>query len=476
MENEKILIIDDEETIRLLLAALLKREGYEVETACDGEDGLEKINRFHPTLVIMDIRMPKMDGISLLKKIRSDKNPPVVIMMTAFVSVDTTVNAIKLGAFEYLIKPFNNDEILLLVKKVLQMRQLTNEVEKLQNKLPNHYRKKKFLTNNLDMMNLLKQIGKVALTNATVLITGESGTGKELIANMIHFNSNRKEAPYIKINCSSLPEALLESELFGHEKGAFTGAISRKLGRFELAHKGTIFLDEIGEISPNLQVKLLRVLQEREFERVGGTETIHVDIRIIAATNRNLKKIVKTGEFREDLFYRLNVVSIKVPPLRNRKEDISLIAQHYLHKFSLENDKKIFGFSPETMAILESYPWPGNIRELENVIESAIIMSVGSVIFTEDLPPEITHYRETKAAKKQETGPQTNQEAEIVTINFPQVNTNGLTLKEIVKDYEKTIIKQALLMYDGNKVKTAKELGMSRRSLQYKIHEYELEE
>jgi two-component system, NtrC family, response regulator AtoC len=462
MENKQlILVVDDETSVRTVLKALLRREGYEVETASDGEEAVRKVNSLQPAMVIMDIRMPKKDGIEAFREIREiDKNIQV-IMMTAFAAVETAVEAMKLGAFDYIIKPFNNDEVKILVKRAMQFRHLKDEVKVLQRELNNSYRLDKIITNSPKMMQLYKVIGKVAQTNATVLIMGESGTGKELVANTIHYNSHRKTGPFVKINCGALPESLLETELFGHEKGAFTGAIHKKLGRFEAAEHGTIFLDEIGEISQSLQVKLLRVLQEREFERVGGTETIKADFRVVAATNKDLKSMVEKGEFREDLYYRLNVVSLRVPPLRERKEDIGLLARYFLQKFSQENNKEMITFDEEAMRLLEEYPWPGNVRELQNLVERSVIMSTGSIIFPEDLLLPVSGIDENDSI-----GPKHE-----VKESLPELG-DGQTLKDLIKKLEQSVIEKKLHENQGNKMKTAKDLGISRRALLYKIQEY----
>lgn len=452
--NWTILVVDDEESVRKLLTAVLKKEGYTVETAEDGRQAVEKARLIKPALVIMDIRMPNLDGLSAFKAIREENKEVLVILMTAFAAVETAVEAVKLGAYDYIIKPFNIDEVKLLIKRAMQVQTLTEEVKVLREELYSNYRLDKLLTNSPKMQELYRIIGKVASTSATVLLSGESGTGKELIANTIHYNSLRSHGPLVKVNCGALPESLLESEVFGHEKGAFTGAAARKLGRFELANKGTIFLDEIGEVSQSLQVKLLRVLQEREFERVGGTELVKTDIRIIAATNRNLEDMVAKGTFREDLYYRLNVVSIHVPPLRERREDIPLLADYFLHKYAQENNRTMSMFDPETSSLLADYNWPGNVRELANVVERAVIMSTGCVIFPEDLPQALSRQQ-------------------IVAMEASSDYT-GQSLKEIIKQVERNVIKQALAHNNGNKVKTAKDLGMSRRALLYKIEEYEL--
>ncbi|HEY3424187.1 MAG TPA: sigma 54-interacting transcriptional regulator [Negativicutes bacterium] len=454
-----ILVADDEESVRKLLAAVLKREGFAVETAADGLEALQKIEKSTPDLAIMDIRMPNLDGMAAFRQLRSKGYKLPVILMTAFATVDTAVEAIKQGVFDYVIKPFDINEVKLLVNRAFKLQSLREEVKVLRRELTNHYGLDKILTNSHSMKELCKDIAKISQSNATVLITGESGTGKELIASTIHYNSARKNGPFIKINCGALPENLLESELFGHEKGAFTGACMRRLGRFEQANKGTLLLDEVAEISPNLQVKLLRVLQEREFERVGGNETIKPDIRIIAATNRNLEEMISAGTFRQDLYYRLNVVCLQALPLRERREDIMLLADFFLQKYARENGKEMCGFDAEAIGLLEKYNWPGNVRELQNVIERAVIMSIGNVVVAEDLPDTLLH--ENVPVKQY----------------LPEVSTpsEGKLLKEMVKRVECQFIEGALVANNGNKMKTAKELGISLRSLQYKIQEYAIE-
>jgi two-component system response regulator AtoC len=460
--KQLILVVDDEDSVRMVLKALLRREGYEVETASDGEEAVNKVKLLQPSMVIMDIRMPNKDGMEAFREIREfDKNIHV-LMMTAFAAVETAVEAMKLGAFDYIIKPFNNDEVKILVKRAMQLRDLKDEVKVLHRELNNSYRLDKMITNSPKMMQLYKVIGKVAQTNATVLITGESGTGKELVANTIHYNSQRNTGPFIKINCGALPENLLESELFGHEKGAFTGAFQKKLGRFEAAEHGTIFLDEIGEVSHALQVKLLRVLQEHEFERVGGTETIKVDFRVVAATNRDLKSMVEKGEFREDLYYRLNVVSLRVPPLRERNEDIRLLANYFLQKFSQENNREMITFDEEAMRVLEKYPWPGNVRELQNLVERSVIMSTGAIIFPEDLLLSVSG---------SDGNDGTDHPEHSVKDAAPALE-EGQTLRDLIKKLEQSVIENKLKENQGNKMKTAKDLGISRRALLYKIQDY----
>lgn len=458
MSSYTVLVVDDEDSVRKLLSAVLKREGYQVECAADGQEALEKFQTVQPDLVLMDIRMPRMDGLTAFKEMRKLRQEVTVILMTAYAAVETAVEAIKLGVFDYLIKPFEIEEVKLLVNRAMQIRKMAERITVLNQELLDNYRLDRILTNSPKMKELCRTIDKIAQSNVTVLVTGESGTGKELIANTIHYNSKRRNGPFIKINCGALPESLLESELFGHEKGAFTGAAMRRAGRFELANQGTLFLDEIGEISQNLQVKLLRVLQEREFERVGGTETIKTDIRVIAATNRNLEEMIKQGEFRQDLYYRLNVVCLSAPPLRERKEDIGLLADYFLQKFAGENSRELMGFDTAALRILERYRWPGNVRELANVIERAVIMSNGSMIFPEDLPNSLRDNDKTI-------------DEVVVDSKQPQ----GQNLKEMMKQVECNFIKDALDRNHGNKAKTAKELGISRRSLLYKIEEYQLE-
>lgn len=490
MRNHKtILIADDEASVRTILKAMLKREGYEVETASDGEEAVAKVKTLHPDLVIMDIRMPNKDGLEAFKEIREFDKDITVIMITAFAAVETAVEVMRNGAFDYIIKPFNNDEVKILVKRALQVRNLKEEVKVLHRELNNNYRLDKLLTNSPKMMQLYKLIGRVAQTNASVLITGESGTGKELAANTIHYNSQRMKGPFIKINCGALPEGLLESELFGHEKGAFTGAVNRKPGRFELAESGTIFLDEIGEVSQALQVKLLRVLQEHEFERVGGTETIKADFRVIAATNRDLLSMVEKGEFREDLYYRLNVVPLKIPPLRERKEDINLLANFFLQKFAQENNKEIVTFDEDAIRILEEYSWPGNVRELSNIVERAVIMSTGSIIFPEDIfiHPQSPRQKQVTAALAADAGHDidartgihvgTGNKAStgIEVDSLPLCLENGQSLKDLIKQVEQVVIRNKLIENHGNKMQTAKDLGISRRALWYKVQEYGLE-
>ena len=457
-EMKRILVVDDEESVRKMLSVVLEKEGFDVICAGNGREALEAFRTQSPDIVIMDIRMPEMDGLQALEEIcKQDKNA-TVILMTAYAAVDTAVQAMKLGAFDYVIKPFDLDEILLLVGRAQQLRQMRSDINLLHRELSDSYRLDRILTDSPKMKELCHTVTKISKSNASVLITGESGSGKELIASAIHYNSRRCKGPFVKMNCGAVPEGLLESEFFGHERGAFTGAIARRRGRFEQANGGSIFLDEIGDISPGLQVKLLRVLQEREFERIGGETTIKTDVRLIVATNRDLESMVKTGAFRQDLYYRLNVVNLQVPALRERPEDIRLLAEHFLQRFSAENEREIYKFDDGALSCLLNYRWPGNIRELANAVESAVIMSVGSIILPEDLPKSIMSAARRSAA-----------EADV-----PETAEDARPLKEMVREFERQVIVQALDRNQGNRIKTARELGISRRSLLYKRQEYNI--
>ncbi|HEX6511530.1 MAG TPA: sigma-54 dependent transcriptional regulator, partial [Chloroflexota bacterium] len=373
-DKRRILVADDDASIRQLLRTLLEGEGFEVQEAANGEQILAQVSTSDaPELVLMDLRMPESNGIELLQKLKSDHPSVGAILMTAYGTANTAIQAIQMGAFDYVTKPFEIDEVLLTVKRYLEYQDLTAEVEALRSELTiSEDPMEKIVGNSTKMQDIYKTIGRVARSDATVLIWGETGTGKELVANAMHYNSSRRAGPFIKVNCAALPETLLESELFGHEKGAFTGALIQRKGRFELANHGSIFLDEIGEMTMNTQRKLLRVLQEREFERVGSSTPIKTDVRIIAATNRDLAKDVQEGRFREDLFYRLNVIAVHMPPLREKKEDIPELVAYFCNKHRLSKDSPPAKVSEEAMDMLVAHDWPGNVRELENVIERAI--------------------------------------------------------------------------------------------------------
>lgn len=447
----QVLVVDDELSVRQLLTEVIRRCGHHVLTAENGREALEIVRSSKPNVIFLDIKMPVLDGMQALEMIRQELPHAAVILLTAHGTVDTAMEAMKKGAFEYLVKPSNVHEIRTVLEKALQMQQLKQRREPQEEQPLGN-----IIGKSAVIQAVYKKVGRVAQTNATVLVTGESGSGKELVANIIHANSERKNGPFIKINCGALPEGLIESELFGYERGAFTGAVARKPGRFELADKGTLFFDEVGELSPALQVKLLRVLQEREFERVGGTETIHVNVRIIAATHCDLEEMVQKGLFREDLYYRLKVVPILIPPLRERREDLPLLINYFLHRFTDQFRRDPPVITPEAWNLLLQYPWPGNVRELSNVLEQAVVMS-GGVIGAGDL---------AICAEAAYSG-----SAGTPAVDIP----HGGTLKDILHYVEKQVIAKALKLHRGNRVKTAHALDISRRTLLYKIEEYGLD-
>lgn len=450
----KILVADDEKNMLWALTNVLSKQGFKTFTARDGEEAIHQFNKHLPDVVLLDLKMPKKNGIEVLKEIKKINDSIPVIMITAHGNIETAIEAMKLGAFDYVQKPFEMEEINVLIKKALKIRDLTMEVELLRDELSRISRGNQIIGESPQIKEVMDLVNRVAKSNATVLILGESGTGKELVANAIHYNSDRKNKPFVKVNCGALPENLLESELFGHEKGAFTGAISRKIGRFERAHGGSIFLDEIGEMSFSTQVKLLRVLQEKQIERVGSTEVIDVDVRIIAATNKDLKRLVEEGRFREDLYYRLNVIPIKIPPLRERKQDIPLLVKYFLQKYSLETGRRGMTISDSALDKLKTYSWPGNIRELQNVIERAVILSPGREITEDQLPPEIV---------------KRDRQIELDEFKLPK---NGVNLN----DLEKSLIKQALDMTNDNQTEAARLLGITRHTLIYRMEKYGLKD
>ena len=448
----QILIVDDDESIRRMLAAVLAREGFQTVVAKDGEEALALFRSASPDIVLMDIRMPGMSGIDAMSAMLELRPGAAVILMPAYADLDTAVRAIKNGVFDFVIKPFDLAEIGLLINRAFQMREMRREIGWLQHELSENFRFDHILTQDPAMQALCDSVARIAPSNATVVIQGESGVGKELLASALHYNSPRSKRAFVKINCGAIPEGLLESELFGHEKGAFTGAVARRIGRFELADGGTLFLDEVGELPLALQVKLLRVLQDREFERVGGDKTLRVDVRLVAATHRNLEEMVAAGTFRSDLYYRLNVVSLAVPPLRSRPSDIGLLAGHFLRKFTAEHGRDIDGFDDHALAVMQRYAWPGNVRELSNAIERAVVMSSGSTIFAEDLP------------------------LPVVAASRAAPELAARTLKALLRDFEAGVIRQALERNQDNRSRTANELGISRRALLYKLHELNLDD
>ena len=454
----RVLIVDDDPVILEVIGDILKRNGYEVVAAPNGAAGIRELERKYFDLVLTDLVMPDVDGMEVLNHVVSTSPKAICIILTGHGTIKSSVEAIKKGAFDYITKPITADELLVVIEKALKFRNLEEENIRLKKELQQTYGYDNLVGTSNAIKNIYELIEKVADTDGTVLISGASGTGKELIARAIHYNSSRSDRPLVVINCGAIPEELLESELFGHEKGAFTGAYKSRIGRFEMANGGTIFLDEIGEMSPALQVKLLRVLQEKKFERVGGTKTIHVDVRITAATNKNLTTAINKGKFREDLYYRLNVIPMKVPPLKQRKSDIPLLIDHFLKKFQKGAKKKITGFSPEVMDAMLKYDWPGNVRELENVIKRLTILCDDEIVTVDDLPEHIPHK---------------GRGDRVVEEDFLE---KGETLHDAVEDYEKRLILGALERSDWVKTKAAKLLNINRTTLVEKIKKQNLTE
>lgn len=442
-----ILIVEDEELMQLTLSEELRREGYNCTIARDGEEGLKKFKESEFDIALVDLKLPRMSGLDLTAKVKALGIKTSIIIITAFGSIETAIKAIKLGAEEYITKPFLMEELFIVLEKVMDVRRMRAENIILHQELEDRYKLGHLIGRGQRMQDVFDLIEVVARGSSNVLIYGESGTGKELVAHAIHYHSPRKDKPFIKISCAALPETLLESELFGYEKGAFTGALQTKAGRFELANEGTLFLDDIDDMDPKVQVKLLRVLQEREFERLGGSETISVDIRLITASKENLAKLVKRGKFREDLYYRLNVISIEMPPLREKKEDIPILAKHFMEKYRDRARASVRSISPEAMALLLNYSWPGNIRELENVIERAMVLSRDDEIGVDDLPPLFRQEDEEKF--KAESG-------------WPP-------LAEVTRESERRYIRKVLAFTRGCKKEAAKILGISRKNLWEKL-------
>jgi len=451
MTINRILLIDDEENFRHMLSVILKKRGYDVETANNGSEGLKKIDTGSYDTVLCDIRMPEMDGLEFLKEAQQAGCESTIIMMSAYGSLDTAIEAMKLGAYDYISKPFKPDEIILTLKKAEERERLRRENLFLKKEVQKEYSFENIISKNDRMRQIFDTIRKVAKYKSTILVEGESGTGKELVAKAIHFNSDRTDNPFIPVNCGAIPENLLESELFGHTKGSFTNAVRTKKGLFEEADGGTMFLDEIGELPLQLQVKLLRVLQDGEIRRIGDSRAITIDVRIIAATIKDLDKEVRDSKFRDDLFYRLNVLPIKIPPLRERKEDIPLLVEHFIGKYSRELGKPIEEITQEALNCLLNYNWKGNVRELENVIERAIVLTESKQIQQENLPVEIQNPRE---------------ESRISLLN------DELSIKKASRYLEIDLIKKALLKTKGNHTHAAKLLEISHRALLYKIKEY----
>ncbi len=448
----KILVVDDEKSMRDFLSIMLNKEGYEASTAGNGEDALRAVQAEIFDLVITDVKMPRMDGLEVLKMVKDVSPETVVLMITAFATTETAVEAMKLGAYDYITKPFKVEEIKLVIRKALEKRSLRKENILLRREMESRAGFENFIGKSAPMQSVFSLIRQVADTRSTVLITGESGTGKELVARAVHFTSSRKTGPFVTVNCGALPETLLESELFGYMKGAFTGAASNKQGLFEAANGGTIFLDEISATTPALQIKLLRVLQEREFKRVGGTADVKVDVRVIAASNKNLLSEVKSGAFREDLYYRLNVLPIQLPPLRERREDVPPLVEFFLRKFSGGGVPK--RMAPEAMKILINNRWPGNVRELENAVERLVILASGDTIRLEHVPDTIRNELPC---------------SELVPSDIPD---GGIDLGMLLENAEKTLLRKALEKTGGVKTEAAKILGLSFRSFRHRLQKY----
>ena len=461
MKKPVVLIVDDEASVRLLLTEIAKKEGFVIRLAENGQEAVEAVRSDNPDLVFMDIRMPVLDGMEAFDILHQEYPDLPIVLLTAYGTVDIAVEAMRKGAFDYLVKPADVAEIRAVMNRVMAIARMREELAGLRCEAGMWKAPERIVGCSAAMQNLYKMVVRVAASSATVLITGESGSGKELIAKTIHANSPRAANPFIKINCGALPDNLIESELFGYEKGAFTGAIARKLGRFDLAHGGTLFLDEIGDLPLALQVKLLRVLQEQAFERVGGVETVQVNVRVLAATNKNLLKMVEAGGFRQDLFYRLNVVPVVVPPLRERREDIAPLAEHFLRLFAVTHHCEAPVITEAAMQVLVRYDWPGNVRELANILERAVILAQG-ILDVDDfsfLCPAEADEDVSEAAGKE---------------LFWETLLKKATIKDMLAETERKVLEHALRAADGNQSQAAARLGMSRRNLIYKLHEYDM--
>ncbi|HEX9298182.1 MAG TPA: sigma-54 dependent transcriptional regulator [Polyangiaceae bacterium] len=449
----RVLVVDDEENLRLVLRTLLKRQGYEVETAESGEQALGLVDTFGPDVILTDVRMPKMGGLDLLATLQAKGNEATVIVMSAYGNVDLALDAIKAGAYDYVQKPFKHEEIVLALRKAEEREALRRENRALREEIRKEHQFEKILAKSQAMQDIFRTIAKIADYKTTVLVSGESGTGKELVARALHRRSSRRAGPFVAVNCGAIPENLLESELFGHRKGAFTDANSDRRGLFEEADGGTLFLDEIGELPVSLQVKLLRVLQDETIRRLGDTRDVKVDVRIIAATHRDLTAEVKAGRFREDLFYRLNVLAIVVPPLRARREDVALLIDHFVARNNARLGTSIRGIDTEARRILVEYAWPGNVRELENTIERAMVLSEGDLLVAADLPERIQEARDPVQV---------------------QLASGELSIKKTTRVIEETLIRRALQKTKGNRTRAAEVLELSHRALLYKIKDYKI--
>jgi two-component system, NtrC family, response regulator AtoC len=470
MPSRKILVADDEEHMRFFIRELLTKEDYEVIEAENGQEAVEKCTEEDIDLVILDYKMPVLDGLEALTRIREEDSRQLVLMVTAHDTKDLAVEAIRRGAYDYFTKPFDVNEIRIIIRRALEKKSLEEQVSRLAEELDQRIQDTRIIGESRSMWPVFDTIRKVADSDVTVLINGESGTGKELVAKAIHFGSSRNEKPFVALNCAAIPDTLLESELFGHEKGAFTGASDRKIGKFELAEGGTLFLDEIGDMNLATQSKILRVLQEKEFQRLGGAKTIASSARILSATNKNLLESVRAGTFREDLYYRLNVIPIQLPPLRDRKEDLPLLVRHFINIANERFTKDVESLSPEVEKIFNNYDWPGNIRQMENVIYRATILATGRMIRKEDLPPEILEPDQTLAGRQQPAVEAGDLQPAALESLPPGPLTS--TTKQMTETMEKDIILKTLEECKWKRGVTADRLGISRRSLLRKMNKY----
>ncbi|MCD6385159.1 sigma-54-dependent Fis family transcriptional regulator [Candidatus Sumerlaeota bacterium] len=458
-ENVHILVADDEPAIRDILSQVLgKDEGYTVDTACDGTEAIDKIHKDYYDIVFVDLRMPGADGIEVVQELKRHSPDSEAVIITAYGTISIAVEAVRAGAYDFLTKPFHIEEVKLIAQKIIQMKSLKQENVYLRERIKEYSRRPSIIGKSEAMQEVFHLINSVANTDATVLIKGESGTGKELVAKEIHYNSRRANKPLVIVNCAAIPEELLESELFGHVKGAFTGATSSRVGKFEYAHGGTIFLDEIGDMSPRLQAKILRIIEEREFEPVGSVKTIKVDVRILAATNKDLELALQRGEFREDLFYRLNVVPIQLPPLRERTDDIPYLIRHFISIYNKKVGGAVEGFTPRAIELLQKYQWPGNVRELEHLVEQMIIIHQKGMIDVEHLPPR---YRTIESI----------QQFELEALRLGHT----INLNQVMNTIELNLIQSALKRAGGVKSKAAELLGLKRTTLIEKMRKYNIE-
>ncbi len=456
--KSRILVVDDEESIREFLEIMLRKEGYEVSCVEDGQKALEALKKKTVDMVISDMQMPNMTGLQLLKEVKDQFPDMLFMMITAFGTTETAVEAMKLGAYDYITKPFKIDEVRLNIANALRSQNLEVENRTLKKEMSREYSFQNLVGNSETMHRIYEMIKRVSQTPTNILVTGDSGTGKEMVAKAIHFNGPLKDKPFVTINCGAIPESLMESEMFGHKKGSFTGAIADKAGLFEVADNGTLFLDEVGELPLTIQVKLLRAIQERIIRRVGGTEDSKVNVRIIAATNRNLEDMVAQGTFRQDLFYRLNVINIRTPPLRERPDDIPTLATHFLKKYNERLNKAIGGISTEAMEVLKKYDYPGNVRELENIIERTVALEGGATILPESLPPFVN----TPSGRK------------MASSNEIQITEDGIELDKVMGQIEKELLIKAIHTAGGVKKKAAKLLNITFRSMRYRVEKYNL--